>query len=474
MKRYLLSCVVCGIVTVPAFAVDPPNTGGADNAPGTQAPLPIPQEGQSQQPAAPMQQQIVVIPLRTLPAVESVREKHDSWQTAADRAVARIASPQLKNNVNRQLAKVAPAVAGALLHQPGQSAIVTIAVYKNRQSGQEAAAAVAFEGVGDQLNPSFYPRVLADLPRLPNAQQNQTDSLQLDLEATSYLCFFLDHADLKAGNITQKEMKESLATAIQHARAEANNGENATGGPLVEQGAQALQAQQAAQQAQAAQQSAAANAQSSAASAEESQTAADSQDQNFASPYWTQANPYYGTDGWIPWYTYIPGYGQQAIDVQPDYRRYRHDRDGDHDGHRDHDRDGDASASTAGAKMSGVTAVPDRPVSGSSPTGARPISPGPILRPEPGHPEPTRPEPTRPEPTHPEPTHPEPRPIHPDSPITEPGRPLPNRPAPGPAPSEPRPEPAPAPHPEPAPAPHSEPAPAPHSVPAPAPAPARK
>ncbi len=314
---------------------------------------------------------------------------------------------------------------------------MTIAVYRERKTENEVLAAVAFEGLGDSLNPSFYPRVLSNLPEVPQNKENQPLSLELDPNATSYLCFYLDHGDLKAGDIAHSQMKQSLGLAIQRSRqqptAPVAGGVWPRSQAVLEQQQADLRAEQAAANQQADQ--AQANQQASDAQPASAQVSSD-----WTTPYWTADNnnaPYYGTDGWIPWYAYVPGYGQQPVIVQPDYRQHHH--------HRDRDRnDGSAQSQTPASpdRVQNGTAAPARPLN-------RPIEP-PTL--PPGTPRPVEPRPIEPRPTTPRPV--EPRPV---VPRTEgPAEARPSAPA--------RPEPAPA-HAEPAPTGSHAPEPA-HSAPA--------
>ncbi|HZL36176.1 MAG TPA: hypothetical protein VFC78_12740 [Tepidisphaeraceae bacterium] len=285
---------------------------------------------------------LAALPLHKLIAVRNVHERRTHWQKAADEAVSRIEDSKLKAVVAQRIAKLAPTIAEALIGHPGQSAMLTVAVYQDRKAGTQALAAVAYEGLGRDLNPSFYPRVLADLPQAPGGQEDQTQKFQLDANATSYLCFFLDHGDLKAGEITQAQMKQSLGLAIEQAHRDAAPPANVAGaGNAAAAQARAAQAQAAAQAAQ--QQAIAQQIRQARLDQQQQdlnqQAANQANATNFSSPYWNSGGwggiPYgavggngvgfggvvgYGGTGyggigyggaaaygWSPWLAYAPG-----------------------------------------------------------------------------------------------------------------------------------------------------------------------
>jgi len=306
MRKSLLTQIVCGVVVVPAWF----SYGQVAPPPASSTP--------AAQPEAPpvMDQKISAIPLRMLPDVQDVRQHNTPWEQAADQAVGKIGDPALKSSVSQQLSKIAPQVAKALLAHPGESAMVTIAVYRQRDTSRAAAAAVAFEGLDDALNPSFYPRVLANFPQPPGVPNTSAPSLELDPTATSYLCFFLDHGDLKAGNISHEQMKRSLDVAIEQSRRQSADR------PITPPPQDITPDQPAAAGAPPV---AASPAPANPANVGEAQPASSELPPDYANPYWASndgSSPYYGTDGWIPWFSYLPAYGQQPIVVQPDYRHH--------------------------------------------------------------------------------------------------------------------------------------------------------
>lgn len=450
MRKIVFSQFVLGAVVLPAWTIFAQANPPAPTTPPAQA-------------AAPMDQEIPAIPLRALPVVQDVRERSTPWQQAADQAVARISEPQLKSSVSGQLARVAPQVAGALMTRPGDSAIVTIAVYHAKDNPRQSAAAVAFEGLGDALNPSFFPRVLANFPQPPQGN-NIPQPLELDAGATSYLCFFLDHGDLKAGNISDEQMKRSLSVAIERARRDSSA--SGAAGAVATQPPAPLAQQPANVPAPA----------NTPPGSETPQSGADLSPQ-YTYPYWADNTGSVGTDYWIPWFTYYPAYGQQPIVVEPDYRHRHHfrDRDGDHD--RAGLSQGGASTPTPPMTTAQTPPVP-RPVIPPRPIDNRPAGPidhsvGRLREParaEPAaahlpaaaEPAPAREAPAREAPADRAPAHEQPAPAHAEPAPAHAEPPPPHaEPAPAPAHAEPAGHAESAAHAEPAPV-HGEGAPAPH------------
>ncbi|HET6250495.1 MAG TPA: hypothetical protein VFE47_22595 [Tepidisphaeraceae bacterium] len=301
MKKALFTPIVLGFALAPAFGADPIVTPPA--APPANVNVAQPQ---AQEPDR------LIVPLRTLNVVQNARERRTPWQQSADEAVARINDPAIKANVTQQLSALAPQVAKALMHEPGENGIVTIAVYKDRGTGKEILAAVAFEGVGEGLNPSFYARVLANFPQVPGTDAKLAERLEYDPLASSFLCMFVNRGDLKADDITDAEMKKSLDLGIQQATQTTNSVPGGTAQP----GQAALTQQQIDQ----IQQQENANAQA--------QEAAATEGPDYTTSYWDSNTPdfvpYYGVDGWIPWYTYVPAYGQAALISRPDFHHREH------------------------------------------------------------------------------------------------------------------------------------------------------
>lgn len=329
-NKSLLASMICGIIAVPVFAVEPAVPAIAPAPAGTvpQAVAP-PQAGQP----GPLAMDDVVgrLPLRKLKAVQDARERLTDWQKAADQAMARVKEEPLKQSIQKQLAQLAPQLAHALLKRPGQSAMVTVAVYKERDGAKQALAAVAYEGLGDQINPSFLPRVLANFPQIPGANAEQAGKLELDVTGTSYLCFYLDHGDLKAGDITHAQLKKSLDLAIQQARRDENDATAAGGAGAGAQAALDRQRRDAMlRQADLDRQlQQARDDQRRQDNAQQAAARAPGND-GYVNPYWNGGgNPYYGTDGWVPWVAYVPGAGYSngngPVIVQPDYSRYPND-----------------------------------------------------------------------------------------------------------------------------------------------------
>lgn len=256
----------------------------------------------------PQQRADLPIPLLTLPAVQTIREKNTRWQEAAQLALNEVHNKALRDQINQRLNAVAPEVAKDLLTKPDSQAIVTVAIYKNPKTNRQALAAVAYEGRSDALNPSFYSRVIADLPAAPRVSKTQ-EPLALDELATCYLCFFLDHGNLDAGRIPHPLMKQSVQKAAQTFLAKENEGQAqlatahipATPPPVIpQQPATAPPAEQA---------------------------------PAYGAPVYGNGYPndglyngYYGEGYWSPWVAYFPGEVTTPIIVNPMDQREREKR----------------------------------------------------------------------------------------------------------------------------------------------------
>jgi hypothetical protein len=143
----------------------------------------------------------------------------------------------------------------------------------------------------------------------------------LDPLATSYLCFYLDHADLKAGDVPHATMKKSLDLAIQFARDQGAQVASNTAA-----GAQATAQDQARQQA--------INQQVQEAHREEQMAQSSPPAYDNASimsmlpGYYS--NYYSGGYGyWQPWMAYLPGAGAGPVVVsaqssQPGQKNDKH------------------------------------------------------------------------------------------------------------------------------------------------------
>lgn len=272
-----------------------------------QAPVPAAPAAQPvmDQPAFPIQ-------LRSLLAIADIRERPTPWQQAAQEAAGRVKDSALRNQVNQQLAAVGPQVAQDLLNKPGETAVVTVAVFKNPKTDQQSMAAVSYEGLGDSLNPSFFPRLLANVPNPASAKQQSDGRLELDAIATSYICFYLDHANLMAGDVPHTLMKKSLDVAIQQAREKGARFAN-TGSAGTTSQAQALAQQDLNQRIQAAREQ-----------QREIDAAAQTASAAIAPNYGNVILPmlpygysnYYGGYGWQPWIAYLPGEGAAPVVVK--------------------------------------------------------------------------------------------------------------------------------------------------------------
>jgi len=179
------------------------------------------------------------IRLGELPSVRQATVAPQHWQRAAEVVEAKIDAPELKRNVREGLSALAPRVARALIDFKGETAIVTVAVYRDTNPTTQpaavpatnpatapatqpvynhAAVAIAFEGFAGQLDPSYIPRVLADQPRTPDDGREPIDfTLELDRDATSYLFYQLTPDGLMAAQVGHGELRRELADAAQKA-----------------------------------------------------------------------------------------------------------------------------------------------------------------------------------------------------------------------------------------------------------------
>ncbi len=195
----------------------------AAQTPEAVAPLPA-----SVQPTAVIDQHAAPVQLRSIRAVQDARDRATKWEDAAAEAIAKISDKELQGQVQKRLNTLTPQVAKDLLTTPGEVGVVTIAAYRESESGQPALVSVAYEGLGDTLNKSFFPRVVSDMPQLMRGEKKDSDQpLILDIPDSGYLIYELDKGDLKAGFIAQATMKLSLGAAVQQSRAKTAQVENA-------------------------------------------------------------------------------------------------------------------------------------------------------------------------------------------------------------------------------------------------------
>ena len=155
------------------------------------------------------------VQLETLAAVQDVRSGTRAGARPCSTPRRRLKTRRLRGQLGERLTRLAPQVAKSLMSAPGESAVVTVAVYRAADSGAQESAAAAFEGREGELDPGFFRAVLADLP---GPHQGVGQALALDRQSSSYLIFFLDNGDLKAGVVPHDRMKESLGDAlVEHA-----------------------------------------------------------------------------------------------------------------------------------------------------------------------------------------------------------------------------------------------------------------
>jgi hypothetical protein len=158
------------------------------------------------------------IQFRALPAVLDARERRQDWHQAAQHAADRIQDPALKSQFNQRLAGLVPMIAKALMAQPQEDALVTVAVYRDpAKPANHAMVAVTFDGLGGQIGQTFFADVIAGMPKVPDAE-GVPKSLTLDTEATSYLVFFLGKNQLLAGDIPHPVMGRSVVAMINRQR----------------------------------------------------------------------------------------------------------------------------------------------------------------------------------------------------------------------------------------------------------------
>lgn len=163
-----------------------------------------------------------MLQLRSLQAVLDARERRQDWHDAARQAAERIQEPALRDQFNQRLAGLIPTLANALMAQPQENALVTVAVYRDpARQGKQAMVAVTFEGLGDRIDRSFFADVLAGMPTPPQAEGIPT-SLTFDTEASSYLIFFLGNRQLQAGDIPHPLMGRSVVAALNRERSRQN------------------------------------------------------------------------------------------------------------------------------------------------------------------------------------------------------------------------------------------------------------
>jgi hypothetical protein len=249
------------------------------------------------------------ITLGSLPAVQEVLERRVAWKDAEEQALAKIDNKALQGQVQHRLTDVATQVSKDLLARVDAQAIVTVAVYKDPKTNRQALAAVAYEGRSDQLDPSFFARVVADLPQAPRVQQDQ-GNLELDQTATTHILFFLDHGNLDAGAIPNLKLKQSLSLAATKYRGQERDAELASarmsGNSAAAQAASQQEANRRIAEARAQQQQAGETTASN-------NSGAVSQSLPVGSLY----NGYYGQGYWSPWVAYYSGENVAPVIVAP-------------------------------------------------------------------------------------------------------------------------------------------------------------
>ena len=171
-----------------------------------------------------------------LPAVAQAVKDAQPWQKTEDRVAAQIKDPDLRLQARQGLDALAPRITRALMDRKGEVALVTLAVYWEPgvagKPGKQAAVALAFEGFGGELNGTFLPRVLSDMPRPPDDPRGAVrPGLSLDTDASVYLCFTLGDDGLAAGLIPHAQMKRQIAEAVRARQAGPGGAAPAPGAP---------------------------------------------------------------------------------------------------------------------------------------------------------------------------------------------------------------------------------------------------
>ncbi len=225
MRKYSIACLsslatllAAGIVLGQVHAAAPAQSSASRPATAP-APDPTALVTPASQPAAlpplPPADHSGIVPT-TLPAVKQSVEHTQAWQKAIQGVMERIEDPQLRQQLSEGLGDLAPQIARGLIDHRGDTAFATVAVYRQAgEGGKQAAVALAFEGFGGRLDATFYGRVLADMPRPPDAADNAAPrELVLDSSASCYLCFFLSANGLCAGAIPHETFKQELAAAF--------------------------------------------------------------------------------------------------------------------------------------------------------------------------------------------------------------------------------------------------------------------
>lgn len=211
------AAIVLGQVAAPQSQPSPP-TPAPPSSPGA----PVAVDPAASQPAArpplPSADRSGIAPA-SLPAVKNCMEHPQAWQKAIQGLMDKIDDAQLRQQLSEGLGNLAPRIASGLIDHRGDSAYVTLAVYRQAgEGGKQAAVALAFEGFGGRLDGTFYGRVLADMPRPPDTGDNSAPKgLLLDTSASCYLCFFISGDGLCAGPIPHETFKQELVAAFQQA-----------------------------------------------------------------------------------------------------------------------------------------------------------------------------------------------------------------------------------------------------------------
>jgi hypothetical protein len=175
-----------------------------------QATRPAPTDAQS----APAGANLDSIRLRSLQAVLDAREKRQDWHDAAQQAEARVQVDALKQQLVQRLSGLAPRVAKELAAHPQDEALVSVAVYKEPGGGgKQAMIAVTFDGLGSEMGSDYFANVLAGETKPPQAE-GVPEGLVPDVDASSYLVFFLGNRALEAGDIPQAQMRQSVIAQI--------------------------------------------------------------------------------------------------------------------------------------------------------------------------------------------------------------------------------------------------------------------
>jgi hypothetical protein len=223
-------------------------------------PLPTPQQQPSERAGEPPIDS-TGIRLAELPQSRLALQNAVPWQQAVARMSDQIDAPELRRNLHEGMSALAPRIARALMDYPGDTAVVSVAVFRDpavvpstapaaqpgdapasrsimlqptvgpatqpagasaatpastQPTSVHAALALAFEGFNSRLDGSFIPRVLADQPRTPDDGRGTFDpTLNLDRLATHYVLFRLTRDGMVAAAVPHESMRRQLAEAVE-------------------------------------------------------------------------------------------------------------------------------------------------------------------------------------------------------------------------------------------------------------------